>query len=61
MPYNLLWPVSTRLDAGIPEAKVVEEVGGMQILKKRSCMSLWWLFAYQLMNFVFSGFACFNG
>ena len=30
MPYDLLWPVNTRLDAGIPEAKVVEEVGGMQ-------------------------------
>ena len=37
MPYDLLWPVSTRLDAGIPEAKVVEEVGGTQ--KNRSSMS----------------------
>jgi hypothetical protein len=37
MPYDLLWPVGTRLDAGIPEAKVVEEVGGMQ--KNRSSMS----------------------
>ena len=30
MPYDLLWPVNTRLDAGIPEAKVVEEVGATQ-------------------------------
>ena len=37
MPYDLLWPVSTRLDAGIPEAKVVEDVGVTQ--KNRSCMS----------------------
>jgi RAB6A-GEF complex partner protein 2 len=38
MPYDLLWPVCTRLDAGIPEAKVVEEVGGAQ--KNRSSMSI---------------------
>ena len=35
MPYDLLWPVCKRLDAGIPEAKVVEE--GLQ--KNRSSMS----------------------
>ena len=38
MPYDLLWPVNTRLDAGIPEAKVVEDVGGMQ--KNGSSMCL---------------------
>lgn len=37
IPYDLLWPVSTRLDAGIQEAKVVEEVGGTQ--KNHSSMS----------------------
>ena len=37
MPYDLLWPISSRLDAGIPEAKVVEELGGTQ--KNRSSMS----------------------
>jgi hypothetical protein len=39
MPYDLLWPVRTRLDGGIPdiEAKVVEEVGGTP--KNRSSMS----------------------
>ena len=39
MPYDLLWPVSSRLDAGISdiETKVVEEVGGTQ--KNRSSMS----------------------
>ena len=39
MPYDLLWPVSSRLDAGTSdiEAKVVEEIRGTQ--KNRSCMS----------------------
>ena len=56
MPYDLLWPISTRLGAGIPEAKVVEEVGGIQ--KNRSSMSCGvtpsffrFSLTYQLMNF----------
>jgi hypothetical protein len=36
MSYDLLWPVNKRLDAGMPEAKVVEEVGGT--LKNGSSM-----------------------
>ena len=68
MPYDLLWPVSTRLDAGIPEAKVVEEVGGTQ--KNRSSMScdggstslfFFLSLAYQLMNLLFSYFTYFKG
>jgi hypothetical protein len=49
MPYDLLWPVSTRLDAGIPEAKVVEEVGGVQ--KNGSSMFLWFSLAYKTDEF----------
>ena len=37
MPYDLLWPVNTRIDAVVPEAKVMEEVAGM--LKNGSSMS----------------------
>lgn len=39
IPYDLLWPISSRLDAGISdmETKVVEEVGGTR--KNRSSMS----------------------
>ena len=59
MPYDLLWPVNTRLDAGISQAKVVEEVGSTQ-----KSVFLWRcsLFAYQTNEILlFSGFAYFNG
>jgi hypothetical protein len=64
MSYDLLWPVNTRLDAGMPEAKVVEEVGGT--LKNGSSMFLWWWWllvslAYQTDEILFSGFTYFNG
>lgn len=49
MPYDLLWPVNTRLDAGISQAKVVEEVGSTQ-----KSMFLWWLIlAYQTDKILF--------
>ena len=49
MPYDILWPVNTRLDAGISQAKVVEEVGSTQ-----KSMFLWWLIlAYQTDKILF--------